>query len=92
MQNLIDSVFNYFDIVMKIEVIYNQGRGLLYWVSFTELLDTVLSGILLVSLNRFGLIFLFLLHIIKGIIGLCIYRAMPLTEDFILEIKKNIDK
>ena len=83
--------FDHFDMILKVEMILYQVKQLFFWVSFTELISFIVSTVLLLSLDKVFILILCFGHLLRALAGFFIYNSMPNINEFIRDVKKNID-
>jgi hypothetical protein len=89
----------YMDLATKVELILFELYSNLFWNSALEILIFVIVFILyLVVSGELGAVWVFVLHVIRGIIGILILRGLPLSHEIIKNAsippdeKMNFDK
>lgn len=89
--NLVQVTFDHFDMILKVEMLLYQVKQLFFWISFTELVAFVVSAVLLLSIERHAVFVLYFGHFVRSIAGFFIYNSMPKINEFMKDVKSNID-
>lgn len=83
----------YMDLGVKVELMLMEMYSNLFWNSVLELLIFVVMLILFITdPAALGGIWLMIIHVIRGAIGLLILRNMPLTHDIIKNASAPMDE
>ena len=68
-----------------------QVKSLFFWISFTEMVAYVLSVVLILSIGRLAVVFLYFPHFVRSVTGFFIYNSMPKIHEFMKDVKANVD-
>jgi len=75
--NLLNLTLDYFDLILRVEIIIYQIKQYFFWISSMELLAFVVSTALLFSLREWETFALYIPHFIRCVAGFYIYNTMP---------------